>query len=209
MKKCFIFGALAVENLIVKPTENDFIIAADKGFAVLKKLNITPDLTVGDFDSLGFVPEVKDKIVLPVRKDDTDISVALKLALDRGYSDIFVYGAADGKLDHTFANITLAAEMSRKGVNCVFLGDNTNFTAVTNGKLCFDGADGRVSVFAFGGKAAGVTLKGFEYNLNNDTMDSFVPLGVSNAFKNDKTEISVKNGTLIIMWEDKTLPWLA
>lgn len=206
MKKCFIFGALYPKEMFVKPTNEDFIIAADNGFAVLQKLNITPNLVVGDFDSLGYEPDVDKKIVLPVKKDDTDLSIALKTALDKGYSDIFVYGAAGGKLDHTFANITLAAEMSRKGVNCVFLGDNTNFTALTNGKLCFNGARGRVSVFAFGGNAAGVTLKGVEYELDNATLEAFVPLGVSNAFCGTDAEILVKSGTLIVMWEDKTLP---
>ncbi|MBQ2746763.1 MAG: thiamine diphosphokinase [Clostridia bacterium] len=206
MKKCFIFGALYPKEMFVKPTNEDFIIAADNGFAVLQKLNITPNLVVGDFDSLGYEPEVDKKIVLPVKKDDTDLSIALKTALDKGYSDIFVYGAAGGKLDHTFANITLAAETSRKGVNCVFLGDNTNFTALTNGKLCFNGAGGRVSVFAFGGNAVGVTLKGVEYELDNATLEAFVPLGVSNAFCGTDAEISVKSGTLIVMWEDKTLP---
>ncbi len=206
MKKCFIFGALPVENLFVKPTNDDFIIAADNGFAVLQKLNITPDLAVGDFDSLGFTPKTDNVVVLPTKKDDTDIAVALKLALDKGYSDIFVYGAADGKTDHTFANISLATGLSRRGVNCVFLGDNTNFTAVTNGKMQFDGATGRVSVFCFGDTASGVTLKGFEYNLDNATLEPFIPLGVSNSFKGDRSEISVDNGTLIVMWEDKTLP---
>lgn len=206
MKKCFIFGALWVEDLIVKPTKDDFIIAADNGFAVLEKLNIKPDLVVGDFDSLGFLPDVANKIVLPIRKDNTDIAAALEIALDKGFSDIFVYGAAGGKLDHTFANIALVADMSRRGVNCVFLGENTNFTAVTNGKQCFKGATGRVSVFCFGDVASGVTLKGFEYNLDGAKLEPFVPLGVSNSFNGDTAEISVDNGTLIIMWEDKILP---
>lgn len=206
MKRCFIFGALSVKELFVKPTNDDFIIAADNGFAITQKLNITPDLVVGDFDSLGFMPETDNVVVLPIKKDDTDIAVALRLALDKGYSDIFVYGAADGKTDHTFANISLAAGLSRRGVHCVFLGDNTNFTAVTNGKLRFTGATGRVSVFCFGDTASGVTLKGFEYNLDNAVLEPFIPLGVSNSFNGNESEISVENGTLVVMWEDKTLP---
>lgn len=209
MNKCFIFGALSVEELFIKPTNDDFIIAADNGFAVLEKLNVTPDLVVGDFDSLGFQPEMENKVILPTKKDDTDMAVALELALDRGYRDIFVYGAADGKTDHTFANIALAAGLSRRGINCVFLGDNTNFTAVTNGKIKFDGATGRVSVFCFGNTALGVTLKGLEYNLNNAALEPFIPLGVSNCFNNGESEIWVKNGTLIVMWEDKILPQMA
>lgn len=206
MKRCFIFGALSVKDLFVKPTNDDFIIAADNGFAITQKLNITPDLVVGDFDSLGFMPETDNVVVLPIKKDDTDIAVALRLALDKGYSDIFVYGAADGILDHTFANIALAAGLSRRGVSPVFFGNTTNFTAVTNGKLRFNGATGRVSVFCFGDTASGVTLKGFEYNLDNAALEPFIPLGVSNSFNGNESEISVENGTLVVMWEDKTLP---
>lgn len=206
MKKCFIFGALPVNELFLLPQKDDFVIAADRGLITVNELNITPDLVVGDFDSLGYEPLAVSKIVLPTVKDDTDLCVALKYALDKGFRDIYVFGAADGKTDHTFANIALAANVSRMGARCIFFGSNTNFTAVTNSKIEFNGAKGRVSVFGFGGDAFGVTLTGFEYNLQNATLESFVPLGVSNSFKKESCKISVKEGTLIVMWEDKTLP---
>ena len=206
MKKCFIFGALPVNELFLLPQKDDFVIAADRGFITVNELNITPVLVVGDFDSLGYEPLAVSKIVLPTVKDDTDLCVALKYALDKGFRDIYVFGAADGKTDHTFANIALAANVSRMGARCIFFGSNTHFTAVTNSKIEFNGAKGRVSVFGFGGDAFGVTLTGFEYNLENATLESFVPLGVSNSFKKESCKISVKEGTLIVMWEDKTLP---
>ncbi len=206
MKRCFIFGALNVEKILAKPAEQDLVIAADKGYLNIEKFGITPDLVVGDFDSLGYVPDFQNKIVLPVKKDLTDTAVALNYALDKGYRDIVVYGAAEGKTDHAFANITLCAALSIKGINTVFYGQNTHFTAVTNGSVCFKNARGRVSVFAMGGSAAGVTLKGFAYELDNATLDSFVPLGVSNSFKGDTSAVTVENGTLVIMWENDVEP---
>lgn len=206
MKKCFIFGALPIRELLFLPQKEDFVIAADKGYITAKEFNIKPDLVVGDFDSLGYEPEVQQKIVLPIVKDDTDLCVALRYALDKGFRDIYVFGAADGKTDHTFANITLSANVSQMGARCIFFGNNTHFTAVTNGSMEFIGAKGRVSVFSFGKDALGVTLTGFEYNLENASLKSFVPLGVSNGFKKERCKISVNDGTLIVMWEDKALP---
>ncbi len=206
MKKCFIFGALPTERLVVKPTTDDFIIAADKGFLSLEKLNLTPDLIIGDFDSLGYEPDFPKKIVLPVKKDLTDTAVAINYALDNGYRNIVVYGAAEGKTDHTLANIALCANASRCGAQIVSFGENTHFTAVTDGSLKFNSATGRVSVFAFGGKAEGVTLSGFEYELNDYNLDEFTPLGVSNRFNGNVSTVAVKNGTLIVTWEDSEKP---
>ena len=206
MKRCFIFGALPIKELFLLPQKDDFVIAADRGFITAKQFNIKPDLVVGDFDSLGYEPDVEEKIVLPTVKDDTDLCVALRYALDKGFDDIYVFGAADGKTDHTFANIALAANVSQKGAKCIFFGNNTHFTAITNTSVEFIRAKGRVSVYSFGKDAFGVTLTGFEYNLENVRLESFVPLGVSNSFKKERCQISVDDGTLIVMWEDKTLP---
>ena len=57
MNICYIFGALDTAIADFKPQESDLIIAADGGYSTLKKLNIKPDLVVGDFDSLGETPE--------------------------------------------------------------------------------------------------------------------------------------------------------
>ena len=206
MKKCFIFGALPTERLVVKPTPDDFIIAADKGLLSVQRLNLTPDLIIGDFDSLGYEPDFPQKIVLPIKKDLTDTAVAINYALDNGYRDIVVYGAAEGKTDHTLANIALCANAGRCGAKIVFFGETTHFTSVTNGFLQFNNATGRASVFAFGGKAEGVTLSGFEYELNDYNLDELTPLGVSNSFNGNVATAIVKNGTLIVMWEDSKKP---
>ena len=80
MNRCFIFGALSVSALSEKPTENDLVIAADKGVITAEKFNIIPSFVIGDFDSLGFVPSGDNVIKLNVRKDDTDIGYAVNFA---------------------------------------------------------------------------------------------------------------------------------
>ena len=67
MNTCIIFGAAAFDRLAEPICPGDFIIAADGGLRHTKKLSIIPNEILGDFDSLGYVPETG--VVYPVEKD--------------------------------------------------------------------------------------------------------------------------------------------
>lgn len=201
MKTCFIFGALPVRRMPVVPSNGDYIIAADKGIENLQKLGIEPDIVIGDFDSLGYVPEIENKIVLPVRKDDTDIAHAVRYALEKGCDRFYVYGAIGGLLDHTMANIQIAAFISKQGMLGEFIGDEFTVCCLTNGKLRLEKADsGRFSMFALD-SAKGVTLGGLSYTAENRDFNQFYPIGVSNEFIGQSAEVEVRDGTLLLMWE--------
>lgn len=199
MKKCFVFGALPVEKLVLRPKQDDFIIAADKGVLTLEKFDIKPDVIIGDFDSLGFVPE-GEVIKLPVRKDKTDVGYAIDWALEKGFREFWIYGAFGGKTDHTVANLQICCAVSKKGGRAYLFGDSQAAVCITNSGIRLNGK-GRCSVFAFGGKAKGVNIKGMSYCLENAELDPFFPLGVSNSFIGEEADISVDNGTLMIIYD--------
>ena len=50
---CYIFGAGSFYGLDRCPRADDFIIAADGGWLACRKAGITPDLLLGDFESLS------------------------------------------------------------------------------------------------------------------------------------------------------------
>lgn len=203
--RCFIFGALPVGKMPVKPDENDLIIAADKGYDVALSLGLTPDLVVGDFDSRGEAPDVKNLVRLQVRKDDTDVGHAVELGFERGYSDFVVYGAVGGLLDHTFANVAIAHDIVRRGGTALFIGEEFSFTVIQDGSLTLPAKEsGRVSVFALGGSAQGVSIKGLSYELENYTLPCTSHIGVSNAFVGKKATISVLDGDLLIVYQNET-----
>ena len=199
MSACFIFGALPVESLAVSPKKGDFVIAADKGVLTLKELKTEPDVIIGDFDSLGFVPEGK-VIKLPVRKDKTDIGYAVDWALGRGFREFFIYGGFGGLLDHTVANLQICADIAEKGGGAFLFGKTQAATVIKNGSITLRGS-GRISVFAFGGTAGGVNIKGLSYELENACLEPRFPLGVSNAFTESEAEISVERGALLIIYD--------
>lgn len=201
MKICYIYGALSISHMPKLPENGDFIIAADKGIETLEKKGIEPDIIIGDFDSLGYIPDKENKIVLPKRKDDTDIAYAINYALDKGYDRFCVYGAIGGLLDHTIANIQLSAYLSKKGIFNEFFGDSFTISCLTNGKMKLERSEkGRFSMFALE-KATGVSLKGLSYTAQNREFDQFYPIGVSNEFIGEEAEIEVKSGTLLLLWE--------
>jgi len=187
--------------------ENCFVIAADAGYKALQEVNIKPDLVVGDFDSLGHVPAGENIVRHPVMKDDTDMMLAVKLGLERGFTRFHIYGGMGGRTDHTIANIQTLAYIANRGASAFLYGDGEIITVIKNGFISFSaGSEGTVSAFAMGGKAEGVCESGLLYGLENAELTPDFPLGVSNEFTGEAAEISVRNGLLLVAWTDKAFP---
>ena len=202
-ERCYIAGAGEFCSDIL-PGQGDFIIAADGGFTSLNSLGITPDLVVGDFDSLGSVPDHPNVIRSPVEKDDTDMMLAVRYGLEHGIKTFIINGGLGGRLDQTLANTQVLAYIAENGARGTLYGQGVCVTAIKNGKIEFgpDLAQGAtISVFSMGGKARGVTLTGLKYPLDNATLTSDFPLGVSNEFTGAPACVSVRSGILVIIWE--------
>ncbi len=117
MPTCYIVGAGDFTPRDFAPVPGDLVLAADGGYRALYSLGYTPDLLLGDFDSLGDLRLPPDLPVLrfPARKDDTDTGLALRHGLDRGFRDFALYGCAGGRVDHLLANLQSMARVSRLG----------------------------------------------------------------------------------------------
>ena len=203
MKECIIFCAAECDRLARPISPGAFVIAADGGLRHTEKLGITPNAVLGDFDSLGYTPEGAN--VFPVEKDDTDAMLAVRLGLRQGCDEFLLYGSLDGpRLDHTVANFQTLQFLADHGAVGYLIGNTTMVTVVKNGKITFPaGLSGTISVFCMGADAVGVTETGLFYGLENGTLTSGFPLGVSNHFIGEKAEISVENGSLLVLWERK------
>jgi len=203
MKRCYIAGAGEFcENEL--PRQDDFVIAANGGYDALKSRGITPDLVVGDFDSIANMPNHPNIIRSNAEKDDTDMMLAVRYALEHGYKTFLINGGLGGRLDQTLANIQILTYIAENGAHGTHLGNGVRVTAINNGSIEFDPDKENketISVFSAGSVAEGVTLKGLKYPLADATLTNLYPLGVSNEFTGKPATISVKNGTLIIIWE--------
>ena len=203
MHTCVIFCAAGFDFQAEAIKTEDFVIAADGGLKHTERLGLTPDVILGDFDSLGFTPAGAE--VFPVEKDDTDAMLAIRRGLGRGCRRFIIYGGLDGeRLDHTLANFQTLQYLADRGSVGYLVGRRYMVTVVKDGKISFPAqAEGIVSLFCLGPDAKGVTLSGLKYTLENGTLTSGFPLGVSNHFVGEKAEISVNDGSLLVLWDRK------
>ena len=200
---CVIFCAADFDRLLMPIGAADYIIAADGGLAHTETLGIRPHAVLGDFDSLGRIPEGAN--VFPVEKDDTDAMLAIRRGLELGCRRFTIYGGLDGsRLDHTMANFQALQYLAEHDAQGTLVGRDYLVRAIRNSAIRFP-ADwgGIVSVFCMGADARGVSIRGLQYELENGELRSGFPLGVSNHFVGTESEISVEEGTLLVMWDRK------
>lgn len=198
---CYIIGAGEHFYPPEKAKPGDIIIAADGGYEYLKTLNIRPDLTVGDFDSLGYIPDECSLEILPAEKDLTDTAAAIEIGWSKGYRKFFIYGGTGGRIDHTMSNIQCIADIARRGGEAYLFGSDSVITAVHNSSISFTSeAKGFVSVFSHSDLSLDVNESGLKYSLSNAVLKNTEPLGVSNEFTGKESCISVRDGTLIIVY---------
>lgn len=199
MNTCYIVGASEMFGEI-KPDENDYIIAADGGYKHLEKIRIVPDIIIGDFDSAEKPTDGKIQCH-PVMKDDTDMMLAIKHGFEKGYNQFRIYAGLGGeRTDHSIANFQSIAYIAQHGGRGVLVGKNEEFTVINDSEIILPAKDGEFSVFAFGGNAEGVTIRGGLYEAENVDLSPFFPLGVSNKFTDSDVSIGVKKGCLLIKY---------
>ena len=186
------------------------LVAADKGMEwFMRNREFTPDLAVGDFDSLSeegeaYMESLKDLEIVRLKpeKDDSDTQSAVNHMIREGEKEILIFGATGTRLDHVLANLGLLSMGKEQGVQIV-LADQWNYiTLVESGTvLKKEEQFGKyVSFFSVGGDVAGLSLKGFKYPLNRyhlTVADS--GLTVSNEITEETAEITYDSGQLLMI----------
>jgi thiamine pyrophosphokinase len=203
MKKCIIFCAGGFDALAEQIEEDALIIAADGGARHTETLGITPNIILGDFDSLGYAPAGAE--IFPVEKDDTDAMLAIKKGLELGCREFVLYGSLDGpRLEHTVANFQALQYLADRGAKGTLVGLRQIVTLLQNEMCHFPACfEGYLSVFCLGADARGVDIRSLQYEVENATLTAGFPLGVSNRFVGKAATISVRDGSLLLIWERK------
>lgn len=206
MKRCIVIGSMPVDfDLKSILTSDDFIYCADGGYIHAQKQGIEPDIIVGDFDSSIQPTDTKAKVIkLPCEKDDTDTYYIARQIVAEGYTSAIFCGVTGGRLDHTIANIQMLKFLETNSVDTTIMDKDTTIKVITNRSTVLPPQnDCYFSVFSLDGKCIGVSEKGGKYQLSDVELTNDFPIGVSNEFAGSDVEISVKNGSLLIITTKK------
>ena len=178
----------------------DSVVAVDGGFAHLEAIGRVPDLALGDFDSLGYVPDGVEVIQHPSHKDKSDLEIAFDYTEEHAFDRVLVYGATGGRLDHTMANLQMAAGFAERGMEVAFIAlDYAVCIVVGPQRFELPRVDrGTVSVFSARDKAFGVKEQGMEYPLDVPELTNRTTWGLSNELVGSPASVSVEEGTLYV-----------
>lgn len=182
------------------------VIAADSGLDVARRLGVTSDLVVGDFDSAdpqSVAAAVAAGATLerhPVDKDATDLELALEVTLRLGRSPVLVLGGAGwDRLDHLLANLLLVSSARYAPLRLRWWLKGME-AAPVHDRLAIDGAPGDlVTLLAMGGPAAGVTTSGLRWPLRSETLAAGSTRGVSNEMAASHATVSVAHGVVLAL----------
>lgn len=207
MKKCYIVGAAPCSDIFIKPEEGDLIIAADAGYRTLQDAGVTPDIVVGDFDTLMYVPDHPNVVKLSPIKDVTDTWEAVTIGFEKGCTEFHIFGCMGGRVEHTIANIQLLSHISAEGGRGYLYDEKNILTVIKDGeRITYDATEnGFISVFSLTDRSSGVNISGLKYNVTDAELTNTFPLGVSNEFIEKPSYISVSEGTLLIIYPQKHL----
>lgn len=171
------------------------------GYSFAKKAGLTPNLIIGDFDSLKEeLPQNTEVVKLNTHKDDTDTEHCVMECIRRGYKDFLLLGSIGGRTDHTFANIATLAFLSEYNYNGIARNNGEEIRILKEGSYEMNNKKGLIfSVFPYGCESVNVTYKGAEYMLNNKTLTYNVSRGISNVFVDDEAEITINRGRAILL----------
>ena len=206
MPNCFIFAAGdPPAELPCRPGRGDLVIAADAGYRTCLDLGFTPDLLIGDFDSMEEPADFARIFRVPVEKDDTDSFLAAKIGLSKGCKVFHLYGGAGGeRLDHTLANLQMLLWLRDHGARGYLYDRKFTYTAIENEEIVIPRRKewALLSVFCLGEDACGVTEAGVQYPLDGAVLTARFPLGVSNHILEPEARVRVEKGALLLCWEN-------
>ena len=180
---------------------SDFIIAADGGTRHALALGLTPNIIIGDLDSLNverltFNAEI---IQSPADKNETDLELAIQHALTLNPEQIIIAAALGGRLDQTLANIALVSNVQRSTSN-VRLDDGIEEVFFCHEQTQIKGASGDiVSLIPWQGEVTGIVTTGLKWPLQNEILYPQKTRGISNEMMNDTATIQIKSGLLLII----------
>lgn len=181
-------------------------IAVDGGARHLWRAGRTPDVVIGDFDSLA--PEelaALEKsgcrvVRYPAQKDQTDTHLAVELAIEEGANDLTLYGGLGSRLDHSMANVLLLKLIYERGCQGRVT-DGEQVVQLLADVLEVSGSAGEVvSILPLTPVLDGLTIEGLKYPLKDAVIRMGDSRTISNEFEASGTaQIRLRSGMAMVV----------
>lgn len=177
--------------------KGDKVVCCDGGFNVCP---VTPDVILGDFDSL----EKPEGIDIPLvehnpHKDASDGELAVYYAKEvLGADSIVFYGITGGRIDHVLCNLAIMRLAKSLGMSVKAEEDGADIHYV-EGEFDLPTQKGEtISILPYGESALVTDSRNLEYPLDELLLTSCDSRGLSNVSLGGKIHINVKRGGVFV-----------
>lgn len=184
---------------------DDYLVAVDGGLAYLDVLGLTPDLLIGDLDSVDpkRIQELNKKEIEILRfnsqKDETDLELALHEAARRGYRQIVIAFGLGGRLDHELANLGLLEQGKDKDIQLSF-DDGITRVFLVSDEITLDATPGDlISLIPWCDDVLVRETQNLAYPLRDEWLPYGTPRGVSNLALTKRIKVSLSKGKLLLV----------
>ncbi len=202
--KAFIFCGGEVFPQYIKETREsgDLVIAADSGYKNARALDFPIDILVGDFDSLGDIPDGVGEVVrLPQEKDVTDAQYAVELAIKQGAGELVIIASTSGRFDHAVSLMAILEDLNARKIRAYIVNGQNRINFIRNsGHIVISDPNFKYfSLIAADEKVKGVSVEGAKYPLKDRTITRRSQFAVSNEIVKNAALITVKKGGVYII----------
>lgn len=193
-------GAPPKKTLLRKALEDaPVFVCADGGANTAAHMGFRPDLIIGDLDSIKSATVRKFRSVTTRRiadQNSTDLEKALAWVIRKGFSEITVFGATGGRVDHLAGNLSALGKYSRKAR--IRFVDNGGVLSAVGSELTFDAPSGTVVSLIPLSRCEGVVTKGLRWELQNAVLELGIRDSTSNVVQSGPVTVRVRRGTLLL-----------
>lgn len=180
------------------PVDVDLTIAADSGYATAGRLGITPDITMGDFDSYrDALPLGMNVLRVACEKDVTDTMLACEYAKEHGCRYITIVGGTGGRIDHSLSNVLYLEGLRREGIRVKLTDGENTVQVILDEVVTIPNDGGYFSIFAL--DSCIVTENGCKYPLDHARLVRQMPYAVSNEVVGEYATVSVDGIAILVM----------
>ncbi len=181
----------------------DLVVAADSGYETAVSLGYRVDVVVGDMDSIETSP-LPDHVIVeryPIDKEQTDLDLALELAMREDPVRVVIVGGTGGRHDHELATAGLICSSRWQDVDEIdWISSRSRSHVVRRRKTVQGDVGSIVTLLPVGGTVEGITTRGLQWELSGAVFESGSTWGVSNVMRAPVADISTSSGCLLVIF---------
>lgn len=193
-------GGHVSEQELPEIRKADCIIGVDRGAAWLLAHDVTPDIAIGDFDSVTkeefarIKQSIKTIKLHPAEKDCTDMELAVTEAIKLKPKKVMIYGGIGTRADHMLGTMYLLERFLQTGIDAIVKNETNEISLLDKRRTVQKNPMHRyISLLPYT-DAVTVSLEGFLYTVKKVVIHRGMTLGISNEFVGRTGIIDVHKG---------------